>query len=329
LAAGATALSAVTAYVKTYDRYSAGDDDAGFNYRSAAGVFTISAAASTLAAFITYKVTTAAIMGTVPVLGSLAVTAGMALSLTGIGIVLALAGLFFTLRAIYFEDDTREIFLDRCYFGKHSRSKTNPPFSDLDAEKKALNALVQDMRVSLEWQDLLGPDQIRASVFIAHWQPDQIIEYRLLIKAKAQQTSRDLYPDIVLAQGAVHGLPKPVSAESVLVTSTDPAAIPLTITPSTRIHAPLAPTHVLVPPPQQIQTQATRQDPQRTQQTGQVSATAQGKADSNSYELSIVGHVGQESLYTRAEFEFKYWEHADDYKAKQLPKAFDTIRLDD
>jgi hypothetical protein len=203
-AAGA-GFDAVTSFAKWSNKSGAGQKDASDAYLTAGFLYAGSLAASGFGSYITYRAATAAVLNVAaPRLLGGAVAAGLGLSLTGVGIVLAIAGLGWSLYAIHMEDDENESFLKRGFFGDKSNQRDYPQFAHVGEQVLAFNSLAVGLKATLEWADRWGPEQITAKLLVAQWGEGQIITYTL----EALPPSGKSGPaPLILSQGSIKATP--------------------------------------------------------------------------------------------------------------------------
>ena len=188
----------------------------------------------------------------------------LGVSLTGFGLIMTAAGIGWSLYAMSLEDDDNEIFLDRSFFGKHSRAKNNPPFKTMEEEVAAFGALAIGLKTTLEWVDRMGNDEVKASVLVARFNEKQRLRYRLL--ALPNEKESGLLP-IVLAQGVEPG--------------------------------------------------------------GNVKAEKDEDSGPEAYKLDIVARIADEGSFSRAKFEFEFWEDFQVLDKGGPPSAKDYIEVGD
>jgi len=208
LGAAGAVFDAVGAYAKSSGKRAAGDNDAADNYGIASWLYRVSAVSSGSGSYLTYRALAGRTMqqAMVRTIGTRMIGTGAAamlgVSLTGIGLILTVAGIAWSLYAMSLEDDDNEVFLDRSFFGRHSRAKDNPPFKSVDEEVAAFGALAVGLKTTLEWVDRMGDDEVKVSVLVARFTEKQRLRYQLLALPSGGKSG--LAP-IVLAQGIAPG----------------------------------------------------------------------------------------------------------------------------
>ena len=94
--------------------------------------------------------------------------------LSGIGLLLWLAGLGYTIYGMYMEDDVNEVYLRRSAFG--SGHPQHGPFASLEHEMQAFMALSIGVMGELEWNDeMSGPDELTAIVKVVKPDPTDVV----------------------------------------------------------------------------------------------------------------------------------------------------------
>lgn len=132
ISAAAAMFDAVTEFRASARSSGKGDIKATYLHFAAGAAFFVAAVSGTAAA----------IMGTSALLGPF----GLAVGLVAVGVLLAMA-------AISAERTVAEIWLDRCYFGKHERSEGAWADAQFDEELAGLNAIVLGLEASLGFND--------------------------------------------------------------------------------------------------------------------------------------------------------------------------------
>jgi hypothetical protein len=270
LGAAGAGFDAVAAYAKSSGKAAAGDGDAADNYIIASRLYLASAVSSGAGGYLTYRALAGRTMqqAMVRTIGARMIGTGAAamlgVSLTGFGLILTIAGIAWSLYAMSLEDDDNEIFLDRSFFGKHSRAQDNPPFKTLQEEVAAFGTLAIGLKTTLEWVDRVGDDEVKASVLVARFNEKQRLRYQLLALPSGKQSG--LAP-IVLAQGVAPG--------------------------------------------------------------GEVKAERDEDSGPEAYKLNIVARIANEGSYSRAKFEFAFWEDVKVLDQGGPPSAKDYIEVGD
>lgn len=93
--------------------------------------------------------------------------------LTGVGLVLWIGGVAWSLYALYLEDDDNEIFLRRSFFGKGHPQLGK--FQNLEEETAFLGALAIGAKAELEWHDRIGPDGLTVRVRLFKPEPAAVV----------------------------------------------------------------------------------------------------------------------------------------------------------
>lgn len=211
---GAGMLGAVGAFTDTVSSafnaaaaHTSGEVASRNHYIASAGVLFTSASISGANVFLKWRVAVSARMGHqaaislmrgVVLRGSAAALlgAGASTAVTGVGIVLFIAGLVWALYAAHLAHDENEKFLDRSFFGKHERKRDGrfggpkPDGSEgllewmargLDQEILALGGLAMGVHASLEWRDSwFSKDTVTISFMLGAWDSEfHVLRYRL------------------------------------------------------------------------------------------------------------------------------------------------------
>ncbi len=270
LGAAGAGFDAVATYAKASGKAAAGDTDAADHYTIASWLYRTSAVSSAAGSYLTYRALAGRTMqqAMVRTIGTRMIGTGAAamlgVSLTGIGLVLTVFAIGWSLYAMSLEDDDNEIFLDRSFFGKHSRAKDNPPFKNLEEEVAAFGTLAIGLKTTLEWVDRMGDDEVKARVLVARFNAKQRLRYRLLA-LPSEKLSKEA--PIVLAQG-------------------------------------VAP-------------------------DGEVKAEKDEETGPEAYTMDIVARIADEGSFSRARFEFEFWEDVQVLDRGGPPSAKDYIEVGD
>jgi hypothetical protein len=137
-------------------------------------------------------------------------------TLTGVGLLLWLAGLGLSFYALYLEDDANESFLRRSFFGKGHPQLGK--FTDLDHEVQSFGALAVGTSAELEWHDnWTQADEFTVRVKVFNPQPGSVVTavvegFEKINGRKVSELYKGDMPSLVLegntplpnAAGAVH-----------------------------------------------------------------------------------------------------------------------------
>lgn len=232
-AAGAWADGA-SSYIKAKRAGLSGDKDATFHYEVSYRTLGASGASSIAGAFVTWRAALAARAGqqAVQIIGrqvAVGVARGLVLrtaaatllgaSLTGVGLVLFAAGIFWALYAASLEDDDNEIFLDRTYWGKHERKEgafggarpaagrdalSNWMKAGIDAEMLALGNLALGFKAEItDWNgEWWANDIIEFKLSFGAWEPSS---HRFEYKLDAFQDKERKGTPVLLRSGPLAG----------------------------------------------------------------------------------------------------------------------------
>ncbi|WP_295844177.1 hypothetical protein, partial [uncultured Xanthomonas sp.] len=213
--AAGSGFDAVAAFAKYQSRNERGDSRASTSYLWATtsyGISTVSLLTASSAMFaraMAQRAATSAVGAissmVVTRLGGAAATAYLGSSLTGIGIVLAIVGLGWSLYAQSLEDDLNEVFLKRSFWGtghpqgRFGASRARPPADDagmlqlwvsnsLRDEQNAFAALSVGFKASLAWQDnWWSDDQVQARIESATTSGKRRVAYTLTLYGDAER----------------------------------------------------------------------------------------------------------------------------------------------
>lgn len=216
--AAGSGFDAVAAFAKAVSRRERGDAQAAPHYLGSGGAYTTSmfslglSASAMFARAMAQRASTSAIGAisemVVMRLGGAAAAAYLGTSLTGIGIVLAIAGFGWSLYAQSLEDDLNEIFLKRSFWGtghpqgQFGSAKAKPAGTDAGAlqlwvdaalrdEQSAFAALSVGFKASLAWQDnWWSDDQVQAKIESATNSGKRRIAYTLTLYGDVQRKHR-------------------------------------------------------------------------------------------------------------------------------------------
>lgn len=170
-------FDSVAAWAKSRGRKAQGDADAAHAYFNAFALQAISSAALAGAAFYSYRAAVLQRLGTeaaLNVLGSAFSPVILARCLTGLGMLLWVAGLGYSIYAMYMEDDVNEIYLRRSIFGMGHPQLGS--FPTLEHEMQAFMALSIGMTAELEWKDKISEaDELKAVVKVFKPEPGDVI----------------------------------------------------------------------------------------------------------------------------------------------------------
>jgi len=193
--AAGSILDGASNIIKTAVRLNKGDRDAAAAYVTA-GIFQFGGgtamAAGSVMAFQAAMAERAAGQAALRAGGGAAarVLLGTALasSLTGIGLILWIAGVGISIVAMMLEDDEIEVFLDRSHFGKHKNTDLGH-FPSFEREVQAFAGLAHGFAAEIEWNDeMIGSDEITVRIKSAQWSPKLRATYRLQGFAEDKRT---------------------------------------------------------------------------------------------------------------------------------------------
>jgi hypothetical protein len=192
--AGAAGFDAMASWAKRESRRAHGDRAAATQYAVATGLYASSTFAVTLGSFTMWKANAA--LTTEQMAKSLALryfggrAAAMAFGswMTGIGVLLSVAGFGWALYALSLEDDLNEVFLKRSFWGTKDpqEQRSEGRFSSPEAEREAFQALAIGIKASLEWNDnWVSADGVTASVEFAEWHVEHTLRRSLSFSGAA------------------------------------------------------------------------------------------------------------------------------------------------
>lgn len=180
LAAGA-GVSAAVAGVKAKRIAGLGDDEAANTYYSVAVVQGFGALSLTAGAYYAHRARVLAHYGHEAVVRLFArafTPVQLGRCLTGVGLVLFIAGVALSFYALYLEDDEIEVFLRRSYFGRGHPQLGK--FTGLDQEVQTLGALAVGTRAEVEWHDhLTEADEVSVKVKVFQPEPGNVVTAQL------------------------------------------------------------------------------------------------------------------------------------------------------